>query len=97
MASALLFAASSSLSKQRKIFHSSQSILVHCGKQGKQVCLQLPTYADNVALHAFARRATAHRQQSIGGQDPQQQTCSSGFAAVVPRWDRQTDRHRTVS
>jgi len=28
---------------------------------------------------------------------PQQQTCSSGFAAVGPCWDRQTDGHCTVS
>jgi len=28
---------------------------------------------------------------------PQQQTCSSGFAAVGPCWDRQTDGHCAVS
>ena len=45
------------------------------------------TCADNVALHAFARRRLAV-QQSI---DTSCITCSSWFAAVDPRWDRQTD------
>jgi len=62
--------------------------------QYQQVCVQLPTYADNVALPAFARR-TPLLQQSINISCPpgsQQQTCTSGFAAVRPCWDRQTDR-----
>jgi len=51
-------------------------------------------YADNVALPAFGRRTPAVQQLTdisclLG---PQQQTCSSGFAAVGPCWDRQTGR-----
>jgi len=47
----------------------------------KQVCVQLPTYADNLALPAFARRTPLL-----------QQTCSSGSAAVQgPCWDGQRD------
>jgi len=46
---------------------------------------------DNVALPAFTRRMPG----------PQQQTCTSGFAAVGPCWDgqteRQTDGYRTVT
>ena len=56
-------------------------------------CAELPTYADNVALPAFAHR-TPLLQQSVHisrSPDPQQQTCSSGFAAVGPCWDRLTD------
>ena len=48
-----------------------------------QVCVQLPTYADNVALPTFA-----HHMALIPGQH--QQTCSSGFVAVGLCWDRQT-------
>jgi len=47
-----------------------------------------------VALPAFARR-TPLLQQSIDISClpfPQQQTCSSVFAAVDPCWDRRTDR-----
>jgi len=36
-----------------------------------------------VALPAFTRRMPG----------PQQQTCTSGFAAVGPYWDGQTERH----
>jgi len=67
--------------------------------KNKQVCVQLPTYADNAALPAFVRR-TPLLQQSIDiscRSGPEQQTFSSGFAAVGPRWDKQTDGHRTVS
>jgi len=49
---------------------------------------QLPTYTDKLPLPAFARR-TLLLQQSIDiscAPGPQQQTCSSGFAA-----DRRTD------
>jgi len=60
-----------------------------------QICIQLPTYADNVALSAFDRRMPLllrAEQQSIDISclpDPQQQTFSSGFAAVDPcRTDR---------
>ena len=58
-----------------------------------QVCVQLPTYADNVALPAFAR-CTPPLQQSTNISCPpglQQQICSSGFAAVSPCLDRRTD------
>ena len=49
-----------------------------------------------MALPEFARRfcSAPAVQQSIGISclpGPQQQTCSSGFAAVGPWWDRQTD------
>ena len=67
-------------------------------EKSKQVCVQLPTYADNVALPAFASRPPL-LQQSIEISCPpglQQQTCSSVFVAVGPCWDRQTDRHRNV-
>ena len=60
------------------------------------------TYANNVALPAFTHCMPAV-QQSINIYclpGPQQQTCSSGFAAVVPCWDRQingwTDRQTDV-
>jgi len=49
-----------------------------------QVRIQLHTYADDVALPTFARN-TPLLQQSIYiscPPGPQQQTCSSGFAAV---------------
>jgi len=69
------------------------------------VTVQLPiyTYADNVALPAFVRRCGNSRSISPGRRaySPQQQTCSSEFAAVIQCWDRRTDRqmdgHRTVS
>jgi len=53
----------------------------------KRVGVELPAYADNVALPAFARRCCLAPavQQSIDiscPPGPQQQTCSSGFAAV---------------
>jgi len=63
------------------------------------VICYLRIHADKVALLEFARR-TPLLQQSINiscPPGPQQQTCSSGFAAVGPYWDRQTDGHRTVS
>jgi len=47
-----------------------------------------------MALPAFARR-TPPLQQSIDiscPPGPRLQTCSSGFAAVGQRWDRQTER-----
>jgi len=58
-----------------------------------KVSVQLCTYADNEALPAFARR-TPLLQLSISVfylPDPQQQTCSSGFAVAGPCCDRQTD------
>ena len=59
------------------------------------VCVQLLTYADNVALSTINPR-TPLLQQSIDISYPpgrqQQQTCSSGFAAVGPCWDRRTDK-----
>jgi len=59
-------------------------------------CVQLPTYADNVALPAFARRTPLLQQVidiSCPSMDPEQQTCG----AVGAYWGRQTDEHRTVS
>jgi len=60
--------------------------------KNKQVGVQLPTYADNVALPAFARRCCSNLMPA----GPQQQTCSSAFAAAGPCWDRQTGGHGTV-
>jgi len=62
----------------------------------QQVGIQLPTYADNMALSASARRCSwaLAMQQSINiscQPGPQQQTSSGGFAAVDPCWDRQTN------
>ena len=68
---------------------------IHSSSAWSATCV----YADKVALLEFARR-TPLLQQSINiscPPGPQQQTCSSGFAAVGPYWDRQTDGHRTVS
>jgi len=55
----------------------------------------LPTYADNVALPAFARRTRCRstRSTSRARWAHSSKTCSSGFAAVRPRWDRQMDGH----
>ena len=61
----------------------------------KQVCVQLPTYADNVALPAFARHCCRQVIDNSCSPGTQQQTCSSGFAAVGPCRDRWTDRRRT--
>jgi len=69
------------------------------------VCVQPPTYADDVALLAFARRMPQlQREIDISCRTgPQQQTYSCAFApvAVGPCWDRQTDGqvdgHRAVS
>jgi len=50
--------------------------------QVSEVCVQLPTYANNVALFAFARR-TPLLQQSVAiscPPGPQQQTRSCGWA-----------------
>ena len=55
--------------------------------------VQLPTYADNVALPAFAD-CTPLLQQLIDiscPQSPQQQTYNDGFDAKGPCYDRQTD------
>ena len=94
-------------------------------QHNKQVCVQLPTYADHVALPAFARHCCwAPAVQQLINQclrfvlrlwhtinlfmmiwynddisckpGSQQQTCSSGFAAVGPGWT-QTDGRRTVT
>ena len=74
--------------------------LRHTAKTIKmQVCVQVPTYANNVALPAFASRASLLQQSTDIScvLRPQQQTCSTEFAVVGPRWERQTDGHRTVS
>ena len=57
----------------------------------QQVCLQLPTYADNVALPAFARFAPCTDWSTSCRPGLQQQTPSCRIAAVSPCWDRQTD------
>jgi len=65
-------------------------------KKEKQVCVQLSTYTDNVALPAFTHRycCVPTMQQSVS---PACQAHSSKpamfseFAAVGPCWDRQTD------
>jgi len=51
------------------------------------------TYSDKVALPALAHRMLA-MQRSIKISclpGPQQQKCSSGFAAVGPSWYKETD------
>jgi len=67
--------------------------------RSKQVRVRLPTYADNAALPAFARRRccccnrsrSAHRAHSSKpAAAVPRQFCSSGFAAMGPRWDRRT-------
>jgi len=61
----------------------------------EEVCIQLPMHADNMALPASAN-CMPLLQKSIDIcclLGPQQQTCSSGFAAVGPCWDRQMGRH----
>jgi len=55
--------------------------------------VQLPMYADNVALPTFACHVPL-LQQSIDIScplGPQQLTCSSGFAAMGACWDKQID------
>ena len=70
------------------------SIVIHFARPNAyQVSVQLPTYADNVALPAFARR-TLLLQQSIDiscPPGPQQQTCSIDFIAAGPHWDKRSD------
>jgi len=54
---------------------------------------EVRTYADNVALPAFARRYCMLLSIDIFcPPGPQQQPCRNGFAAVEPCWNRQTDR-----
>ena len=68
----------------------------------RQVCVQLPTYADNVALPAFARRMPP-LQQSIDIACPpgstaanlQQRVCCCG--RVLGQTNGQIDGHHTVS
>jgi len=64
--------------------------------QHNNVCVQLPTYADNVALHAFTRHccsnwlilvSAAHRAYS----SKPAARCCSGRIGQVERTDRQTD------
>ena len=67
------------------IYHMSLLLL-------KQVCVQLPTYADNVALPAFARRtqrccAPCSNLSIPPAGRPHSKVCCCG-----PCWDRQTDR-----
>jgi len=51
------------------------------------VCVPLPTYADNVALPAVARRCCSNQSICSPGQ-----ACGSGFDAVG-QTDGQTDTH----
>jgi len=63
----------------------------HLAMNKKRVCVQLPTYSDNVAMLAFfSLQQSIHISCPTGPQ--QQQTCSRGFAAVGPRWDRQAGK-----
>jgi len=64
---------------------------------GEQVYIQLPAYADSVALVTFIRRTplllnAGHAAINSCQPSSQQQTHSSGFAAMSPFWERQTDR-----
>ena len=64
---------------------SDHSPVLHVPVAEEQICVQLPTYADNVALPAA--------QQPIDiscSRGPQQQTYSSGFAAVGSCWETDT-------
>jgi len=84
--------------------------LVALSKNNKEVCVQLPTSADNVALFVFAaaRRAAAQLlltaglpavQQSIDifwSPGPQQPTCSSDMQRV-DETDGRTDRRTLES
>ena len=56
----------------------------------KSVC-SATVYTDKVALPAFVHLLLQQSIDSSCWLGPQQQTCSSGFAAVGPCWDRQTD------
>jgi len=61
-------------------------------QQNKQVCVQLPTYADNVALSAFARHALPYCAQCSNWLIyPDGGAHSSKPAAVGSCWDRRTD------
>jgi len=70
-------------------------------RRSLELRVQLSTYVDNETLPAFARHTPLLRQSIDISCPPSrhQQTCSSGFAAVGPCWDRQTDRrtpHRFI-
>jgi len=68
-------------------------VLAHPSSPGQRaikrlcVCVPLPTYADNVALPAFARRCCSNQSICSPGQ-----ACGSGFDAVG-QTDGQTDTH----
>ena len=61
-----------------------------------KVCVQLTTYADNVALPAFARRTplllSTDRDRNLLSTAADQQLIS-----LLLCWARQTDGHRTVT
>jgi len=57
--------------------------------QNGQVCVQLLALTKWHCPHSHAAAAAVDRYLLADG--PQQQTYSSGFAAVGPCWDRQTD------
>jgi len=72
----------------------------------QQICVKLSTYADYVALPAFARRmhtAAADRRPCSNRRSispvrrrahNSKPAADSGFAAVGQCWDRQTDAHQ---
>ena len=65
----------------------------------QQVCVQLPTYADNVALPAFARRCYCNRSMSPARRPTaanlQQRIRCCG--PMLEQIDGQMDGHRAVS
>jgi len=66
----------------------------------QQVCVQQPTYADNVALPAFARRCCSNRSIYLLSAGPPAANLQQLFCwcwPVLGQRDGQTDGHRTVS
>jgi len=65
--------------------------IMHVGYMARQVCIQLPTSADNVALLAFAD-ATEGRPCSKRSMSPARRANGSKPAAVAAEWwDHQKD------
>ena len=66
-----------------------------------QVCVQLPTYADNVALPAFTGRCCNNRSKyparRAHNSNLQQRIYSYYCGPLLGQTDGQTDGHRTVS
>ena len=65
---------------------SDHSELVSAAYSQQQLYVQLPTYADNMALPAFTRRCSSN--PSISAANLQQRVCCCGG----PCWDKQTNR-----